>query len=207
MPATCVPQYVPRANTGLSKHGDPVFPHFWSWNQNLARVCARGGGVHSSAVYAIFGVFAIHCAKGSGCNSSFFNFFHFPIFRIFSICQNPMVNGWVSVVMSLHTVERLQSVTKSATISMGFKLSWRRLCCAVCIGLLVVLACVPGSHVISNGVQKATLKQGFLDIAFTGEPEAYRRIVDNVLRDLIWVTAIVAFMAKLPHGTLLTNVL
>ena len=32
------------ANTGLSKHGDPVFPHFWSWNQNLARVCARGGG-------------------------------------------------------------------------------------------------------------------------------------------------------------------
>ena len=44
MLATCVPQYVPRANTGLSKHGDPVFPHFWSWNQNLARVCARGGG-------------------------------------------------------------------------------------------------------------------------------------------------------------------
>ena len=44
MPATCVPQYVPRANTGLSKHGDSVFPHFWSWNQNLARVSARGGG-------------------------------------------------------------------------------------------------------------------------------------------------------------------
>ena len=44
MPAICVPQYVPRANTGLSKHRDPVFPHFWSWNQNLARVCARGGG-------------------------------------------------------------------------------------------------------------------------------------------------------------------
>ena len=44
MPATCVPQYVPRANTGLSKHGDPVFPHFWSWNQNVARVCARGVG-------------------------------------------------------------------------------------------------------------------------------------------------------------------
>ena len=43
MPATCVPQYVPRANTGLSKHGDPVFPHSWSWNQNLACVCARGG--------------------------------------------------------------------------------------------------------------------------------------------------------------------
>ena len=34
---------MPRANTGLSKYGDPVFPHFWSWNQNLARVCARGG--------------------------------------------------------------------------------------------------------------------------------------------------------------------
>ena len=45
MPATCVPQNMPRANTGLSKHGDPVFAHFWSWNQNLARVCARGGGV------------------------------------------------------------------------------------------------------------------------------------------------------------------
>ena len=45
MPATCVPQYVPRANTGLSKHGDPVSPHFWSWNQNLVRVCAGGGGM------------------------------------------------------------------------------------------------------------------------------------------------------------------
>ena len=44
MPSTCVPQYLPRANTGLSKNGDPVFPHFWSWNQNLARVCTRGGG-------------------------------------------------------------------------------------------------------------------------------------------------------------------
>ena len=44
MPATCVLQYVPRANTGLSKHGEPVFPHFWSWNQTLTDVCARGGG-------------------------------------------------------------------------------------------------------------------------------------------------------------------
>ena len=44
MPATCVPQYLAHANTGLSKHGDPVFPHFWSWNQNLARVCTGGGG-------------------------------------------------------------------------------------------------------------------------------------------------------------------
>ena len=44
MPSTCVPQYLPRTNTGLSKHGDPVFPHFWSWNQNLAHVCTRGGG-------------------------------------------------------------------------------------------------------------------------------------------------------------------
>ena len=50
MPATCVPQYVPRANMGLSKHGDPVFPHLWSWNQNLARVCARGGGGYLSFV-------------------------------------------------------------------------------------------------------------------------------------------------------------
>ena len=42
MLATCVLQYVPRANTGLSKHRDPVFPHFWSWNQSLR----KGGGVH-----------------------------------------------------------------------------------------------------------------------------------------------------------------
>ena len=44
MLATSVLQYVPRAYTGLCKHGDPVFPHFWSSIQNLARVCARGGG-------------------------------------------------------------------------------------------------------------------------------------------------------------------
>ena len=55
MPATCVPRYVPRAKTGLSKHGDPVFPHFWSWNQNLARVCAKGGGVHSRPTQATGG--------------------------------------------------------------------------------------------------------------------------------------------------------
>ena len=46
MPATFFPQYLPRANTGLSKHGDPAFPHFWSWNQTLARVCATGGGTN-----------------------------------------------------------------------------------------------------------------------------------------------------------------
>ena len=31
-------RYVPRGSTGLSKHGDPVFPHFCPLNQNLARV-------------------------------------------------------------------------------------------------------------------------------------------------------------------------
>ena len=54
MPATCVPQYVPRANTGLSKHEDPVLPHFWSWNQNLARVCARWGGAQDFEGWCIF---------------------------------------------------------------------------------------------------------------------------------------------------------
>ena len=43
--ATCVPWYVPRSNTGLSKHSDPVFPHFCPLNQNLARVMTRGGGL------------------------------------------------------------------------------------------------------------------------------------------------------------------
>ena len=43
MSATCVPWYVPHGNTGLSKHGDPVFPHFCPLNQNLVRVRTRGG--------------------------------------------------------------------------------------------------------------------------------------------------------------------
>ena len=29
MSATCVPWYMPRGDTSLSKHGDPVFPHFF----------------------------------------------------------------------------------------------------------------------------------------------------------------------------------
>ena len=42
MSATCVPWDVPRGgSTGLSKHGDPVFPHFCPLNQNLR---TRGGG-------------------------------------------------------------------------------------------------------------------------------------------------------------------
>ena len=45
--ATCVPWYVPRGNTGLSQHGDPVFPHFCPLNQNLARV-RMGGGLADS---------------------------------------------------------------------------------------------------------------------------------------------------------------
>ena len=35
MSATCVPWYVPCGNTGLSKHGDPVFPQ-------LCRLTGRG---------------------------------------------------------------------------------------------------------------------------------------------------------------------
>ena len=30
-------------NTGLPKHGDPVFPHFYPLNQNLAPVRTRRG--------------------------------------------------------------------------------------------------------------------------------------------------------------------
>ena len=49
MPATCVPQYVPRANTGLSKHGDPVFPHFGPGTTTWP-VFAQGGGGYVSGV-------------------------------------------------------------------------------------------------------------------------------------------------------------
>ena len=45
MLAICVPQYVPRANTGLSKHGDPVFPHFWGAPQAQ---CARSATIWAS---------------------------------------------------------------------------------------------------------------------------------------------------------------
>ena len=45
MSATCVPWYMPHGNMGLSKHGDPVFPHFCHLNQNLAGVRAGGGEV------------------------------------------------------------------------------------------------------------------------------------------------------------------
>ena len=34
----------PCPNAGLSKHGDPGFPHFCPLNQNLARVLAQRGG-------------------------------------------------------------------------------------------------------------------------------------------------------------------
>ena len=52
MSAACVPWYVPRCNMGLSKHGDPVFPHFCPLNQNLARVGTggRGGGGRSKGL-------------------------------------------------------------------------------------------------------------------------------------------------------------
>ena len=46
MSATCVLWYVPHGNMSLSKHGNPVFPHFYPLNQNLARVRTMwvGGG-------------------------------------------------------------------------------------------------------------------------------------------------------------------
>ena len=44
MSATCVPWYMPCGNTRLSKHSDPVFPHFCPLNQNLAPVRTMGGG-------------------------------------------------------------------------------------------------------------------------------------------------------------------
>ena len=36
--------YLPRGNTGLSKHGDPMSPHFCLLKQNLARVWTGGEG-------------------------------------------------------------------------------------------------------------------------------------------------------------------
>ena len=42
--AMCVPWYVPHGNTGLSKHGNPVFPHFCPVNQNLSPCSDRRGG-------------------------------------------------------------------------------------------------------------------------------------------------------------------
>ena len=45
MLSTYVPWYVPCRNTGLSKPGDPVFPHFCPLNQNLPVLGQGGGGV------------------------------------------------------------------------------------------------------------------------------------------------------------------
>ena len=61
MPATCVPQYVPRANTGLSKHGDPVFPHFGRGTTTWPMFAQGGGGYNVPP----------HCprAEGSGTPS------------------------------------------------------------------------------------------------------------------------------------------
>ena len=44
MSATCVQWYVLRENTGLSKHGNPMFLHFCPLKQNLAHVSTVGGG-------------------------------------------------------------------------------------------------------------------------------------------------------------------
>ena len=53
MSATCVPWYVPRGTTGLSKHIDALFPRFCPLNQSLARVRTGGGG------YMFFGWIAL----------------------------------------------------------------------------------------------------------------------------------------------------
>ena len=44
MSATCVLWYMPSANMGLPKHGNPVFVHLCPLNQNLACVRTKGGG-------------------------------------------------------------------------------------------------------------------------------------------------------------------
>ena len=49
MSATFVPWCVPRGNTDLSKHGDPVFPQFGPLNQNLSGQAGAGGGVTVTA--------------------------------------------------------------------------------------------------------------------------------------------------------------
>ena len=55
MSATCVPWYAPRGNTGLSKHGNPVFPHFCPLKQNPARVGTMGGGGYNQG----YGCYAV----------------------------------------------------------------------------------------------------------------------------------------------------
>ena len=43
VPVSHMWMYLPTLlNTGLSKHGDPVFPHFCPLNQNLTRVRTKG---------------------------------------------------------------------------------------------------------------------------------------------------------------------
>ena len=44
----------PGPNTGLSRHGDPVFPHFCPLNQHLARVRTRGAGGGGKGVLDVF---------------------------------------------------------------------------------------------------------------------------------------------------------
>ena len=52
------PWYVLRGNAGLSKHGDPVFPHFCPLKQTVARV-GGGGYVPSSAVMLVLTLFPL----------------------------------------------------------------------------------------------------------------------------------------------------
>ena len=70
MAATCVPRYVPHSSTGLSKHGDRVFPHFCPLNQNVAHVRTRGGG----CILPIFGQGVCVGGCASHCNAIAFRY-------------------------------------------------------------------------------------------------------------------------------------
>ena len=71
--ATCVPWYVPRGNTGLSKLGDPVLPHCCLLNQSLARV-------------RTWGVVPARCAPIGATNLLSSHFLH--------LCWTPVNRPW-----------------------------------------------------------------------------------------------------------------
>ena len=52
MSATRVLWYVPCSNTGLSQHGDPVFPHFCPLNQDLC--WDNGGGGYCTLYWMLY---------------------------------------------------------------------------------------------------------------------------------------------------------
>ena len=62
MSATCVLWFVPRGNTRLSKHGNPVFPQFAPLNHNLAHLDKGGGGMSkfSKRLQMLWGIISTH---------------------------------------------------------------------------------------------------------------------------------------------------